>query len=548
MRTRSGLACSLIAVLALFGCSSAAPATKGGPQPTPPITTPAPAPTPSAFTIGGSVSGLTGAGLVLEDNGGDDVAITKAGTFAFATSVQSGQPYSVSIRQQPTGQTCALSAASGSVGTGSITSILVNCSTNTYAIGGSISGLAGTVLIQDSGGDNLTLNANGTFAFAMPVKSGDAYSVTVKTQPSSPTQVCTVTNDSGTIAAAIVTNIQIACVTSSFTVGGNASGLTGAGLLLNDNGGDALAVAASGGFVFATPVKSGVAYAVTIAQQPVGQTCVLSAASGNVGSGNVTSVLLNCTENSYAVGGAISGLIGSVTLQNNGGDDLVLNANANFAFATPVVNGTPYDVQVTVQPSNPNQVCTVSNGAGNIAGADVGNIQIACVTTTYSVVAHVSGVVGAGLSLQDNGGDDLAIPADGDATFATAIADGQPFAVTVSAPPTGPNQTCIVTNGAGNIAGANADVTLVCTTNAYSVNVTVQGLLGAGLVLENEAGDDLAVAADGAYSFATKIADGQPYAVTVLTQPSNPNQVCAVQNGSGNVAGGDVGGIMITCN
>ncbi len=54
-----------------------------------------------------------------------------------------------------------------------------------YTIGGTVTGFNGTGLVlQDNGGNNLTVSANGTkFTFAAPVAIGSAYSVTVLTQP-----------------------------------------------------------------------------------------------------------------------------------------------------------------------------------------------------------------------------------------------------------------------------------------------------------------------------------------------------------------------------
>jgi hypothetical protein len=79
-----------------------------------------------------------------------------------------------------------------------------------YAIGGTVYGLTGTVVLQDNGGDNLTISANGTFTFLTTLTSGSAYSVTVLTQPSG--QTCAVTSSSGT-ATANVTSVVVNCTT-----------------------------------------------------------------------------------------------------------------------------------------------------------------------------------------------------------------------------------------------------------------------------------------------------------------------------------------------
>src|SRR5882672_3610651 len=99
-----------------------------------------------------------------------------------------------------------------------------------YTVGGTVTGLAGTGLVlQDNSGDNLAIQANGAFTFATVVAG--AYSITVLTQPATPTQTCTVTNGVGT-AGANVTNVAVHCVANTYTIGGTVSGLIGTGLVL----------------------------------------------------------------------------------------------------------------------------------------------------------------------------------------------------------------------------------------------------------------------------------------------------------------------------
>ena len=74
----------------------------------------------------------------------------------------------------------------------------------------------------------------------------------------------------------------------------------------------------------------------------------------------------------------------------------------------------------------------------------------------------------------------------------------------------------------------------------------VSGLSGSGLVLQDNGGNNLPVAASGSFTFTTAVASGGAYAVTVLTQPSNPVQNCVVTNGSGN-ASANVTNVQVTC-
>jgi 6-phosphogluconolactonase len=81
-----------------------------------------------------------------------------------------------------------------------------------FTVGGTATGVVGSGLVlQDNSGDNLGLAANGGFVFRDGIKKSDAYSVTVLTQPSNPSQTCTVRNGSGTIDNADITNVLVSC-------------------------------------------------------------------------------------------------------------------------------------------------------------------------------------------------------------------------------------------------------------------------------------------------------------------------------------------------
>ena len=134
-------------------------------------------------------------------------------------------------------------------------------------------------------------------------------------QPSNPSQACGVTSGSGVVASANVTSAQITCTTNSYTIGGTISGLTGAGLVLQDNGGNNLPVSAGAtSFTFTTPVASGGVYSVTILSQPSSSSliCGVIGGTGVVASVNVTSVQVTCN--------TIAGLFAYVS---NGGNGLI---------------------------------------------------------------------------------------------------------------------------------------------------------------------------------------------------------------------------------
>lgn len=83
----------------------------------------------------------------------------------------------------------------------------------------------------------------------------------------------------------------------------------------------------------------------------------------------------------FSVGGTISGLTGAVLLNLDYGfnsEILTRTANGQFDFRARLRNGGSYDVTVHTHPST--QTCTVNNGRGTIASANIINIGVTCFT------------------------------------------------------------------------------------------------------------------------------------------------------------------------
>ena len=250
----------------------------------------------------------------------------------------------------------------------------------TFTVSGTVSGLVGSGLVlQNNSAGNLAVTANGSFTFSLSVPRGTAYSVTVLTQPTNPSQTCTPANGSGTVSGANITDVGISCATDTFTIGGTTSGLAGT-VVLQNNAGDKLFVTGPS-FTFAAPIVSGAAYNVTVFSQPPGQTCTVSSGSGAVGAANVTNVAVTCTATTFSIGGTVTGLAGAgLTLRNNGSGDLAIGANGSFSFASSLATGATYNVTVLTQPTNPIQTCGVANGNGVVGTANVTGVSVTCVT------------------------------------------------------------------------------------------------------------------------------------------------------------------------
>ena len=348
----------------------------------------------TTYTIGGSVTGLAGSGLVLADNSTDTLAITGTGTVPFTFTGKVSGAYAVTVQTQPANpaQTCTVTGGSGTA-TANVTTVSVACTTNpvTATIGGTVAGLSGTGLVlQNNGGDSLTITGNGAFTFKTAVTGPtDAYAVTVLTQPTNPLQICTVTNGSGT-ATADVSNVAVNCVLA-YTIGGNVNGVVGTGLILLDTGAEKLTITANGAFIFKNPVPTGFAYTISIFQQPSNpaQTCGIAAGTeSGTATANVTNVVVNCQAVTYSIGGNVVGLQGispnngpltdsSFSVQNNLGDTTVITQNGPFTFATPEALNGQYNISVFTNPSTQPQPCWVWNYKGVVTG-NVTSVVVDC--------------------------------------------------------------------------------------------------------------------------------------------------------------------------
>lgn len=89
-----------------------------------------------AYTVGGVVTGLNGSGLTLQDNGGDNLAVSVPGGFTFAGSLSSGAAYAVTVATQPSlpTQNCVVTHGSGTVGAANVTNVAVNCSPQPFTV------------------------------------------------------------------------------------------------------------------------------------------------------------------------------------------------------------------------------------------------------------------------------------------------------------------------------------------------------------------------------------------------------------------------------
>ena len=374
------------------------------------------------------------------------------------------------------------------MGSANVTNVAVSCSANpTFTVGGTVSGLSGTVVLQDNGADNLTVTANGPFTFATALAPGAAYAVTVKTNPAG--QTCTVANGSGTMGSANVTNVAVSCSSSTGTtgtddfnrangaLGSNWAGISDGPLTITSQ---TVAGTASGGTtgdirtaetygsnqssqveVTSTQLSGGQWIGPAVRMQNGGQSTYLGIYFWNSGSPQLR--LYKRISGSYIQLGSSysSGALPA-------GTQLQLQASgSSITFSqNGVARISVTDTSLTG--GAPGIMAFGTARADNWAGATL------TASASYTVGGTLSGLTGGTLVLQDNGGDNLNLTANGSFTFATGLTAGTGYSVTVSSSPAG--QTCTVTNGSGTIGSANVtNVSVTCTTSSSTFSVVYQG-------------------------------------------------------------------------
>lgn len=156
-------------------------------------------------------------------------------------------------------------------------------------VGGSISGLAGSITLQLNGTESLTRSENGPFTFQSEFEDQSTFTVTITQAPAE--QNCPLQGDTGKLNGANVTSVKIACTSRTYTLQGTVEGLNGSlQLRLGD---ETLSVPGNGPFTFQTRLPKGNTYAVGLVAQPKGHRCFLSNESGTV-AGNVTGISVQC--------------------------------------------------------------------------------------------------------------------------------------------------------------------------------------------------------------------------------------------------------------
>ena len=296
----------------------------------------------------------------------------------------------------------------------------------TYTIGGGVTGLSAgeSLVLQESGGGNTTVTANGNFTLPTALTSGTTFTVTVLTLPSG--EGCSVANGSGTVAASAVNTIAVSCgVPNLALLAGNTGGAGnadatgpvarfdlqlagptdlpwlyrygaayGQGAVALDVGGSVW-IADSGNETIRKISPSGV---VTTVAGKAGVTGSINGAGPDARFRNPTGIAVDLNGNAYIAdtgnnvirkispAGTVSTFAGTVGVVG-ASDGLGAAASFQLAVESPVTNFTAF-------PRGRGALAV--DGNGNVFVADSGNSTIRQITPAgmVSTLAGKAGVVG----------------------------------------------------------------------------------------------------------------------------------------------------------
>jgi hypothetical protein len=271
------------------------------------------------------------------------------------------------------------------------------------------------------------------------------------------------------------------------------------------NGSDRLAVAAGATtFSFPTPVSSGSSYAITIAVQPTGASCVIANGTGTASNAAI-SAQVTCTAAQYHLGGTLAGLSASGLVLANGTDTVSPAANStSFTLPTTVTSGSTYSVTVQTQPTGLS--CTVSGGSGTVGTSDVSTIAVTCSGGTGFTALAGQTSCPTGIPDQNGTGSAASLPlpssVEGDAAGNVYTVSGG-FHVINKITPAG-----VVTTLAGQY-GADGFQDGTGTAAQFDSSVILGGIDGAGNLYLSESSNIRRVTPDGVVSTLAGPATGE---------------------------------------
>ena len=349
------------------------------------------------YSVGGEVSGLAEGNRIDVRLAGDpDNQLVGQGNGAFTLpqalldessyTLQSTLDRATNVPRQA----CALSNGEGVVVGADVEDVLIQCTTLQFSLGGSVDGLSGNGLqlaVSIDGGSTSVVDISDSGAFTLgSFDDLSNYATTVTTQPTQPSQTCTINAGNGQLDGADADQVAVVCATNRYTLSGQVSGLAEGNRVdvrLAEDPDNQLVGQDNGAFTLPQTLLDESSYAVqstlTRATDAPRQTCMLSNSEGVLAGAAVTDISIACQTLTFAVGGTVNGLTsGRLQLTLNDADPISVTDDGPFVFGNELPDLSNYRVELQHLEASPLERCELSAAEGSIDGAEINTVQIVC--------------------------------------------------------------------------------------------------------------------------------------------------------------------------
>ncbi len=264
---------------------------------------------------------------------------------------------------------------------------------------------------------------------------------------------------------------EVNAVATEFKLGGQVIGLSGT--LRLSNGEQEIELNANSSFIFDGDVTTGDIFQISIKDKPQNQTCQLLNDTGTVASGNVTSVVVVCSNKKevltapapLSIKVSATGLAGSVTVSTADGATLEILQDGASEFqlqSTAALELLP--LSITAKPASQN--CEILNLSAIDAATTEVSFAINCNNIpdpgpTFAVHLQVSALQSTRL-IRLNNIETLSVEKPGRYTFDTRLDSQENYVAVLLIDQQDPVQTCILINEDGQVTDTDILISLQC--------------------------------------------------------------------------------------
>lgn len=162
----------------------------------------------------------------------------------------------------------------------------------------------------------------------------------------------------------------------------------------------------------------------------------------------------------YSIGGTVTGLSGTISLENNATNTLSVVSSGAFSFTQRLLNAVNYLISIVLQPDG--QICSLENETGTVSGSNVTNVSVSCLTfPTFGTFTALTKTIIAGTFAL------VAPSSDSDGAFAFSSSDT--LVATVS------GGSCTVVGAGTTVITATQSASGLFTAKTATTTLTVSG-------------------------------------------------------------------------